>query len=77
MKTRYKSDKPKKGEVLIPVVIFEFHSLSDLWLHKEVYEMEGKFKGMLKYLSVAINQVKKVHHLFKYESSFPTNEWEG
>jgi hypothetical protein len=74
---KYISDPPEKGKELIPVVIIQFHSMPDFWLHKEVYEMEGKFKGMLKYLSISISQVKKVHHLFKYESSFPTNEWEG
>jgi len=77
MKNKYKSDKPKKGEELIPVVIFEFHGLQDLWLHEGQYEMEGKFRGMLKYLCISIRSIKKVHHLLKLASSFPTQEWEG
>lgn len=74
---KYASDPPKKGKELIPVVIIQFHKMQDFWLHKEQYELEGKFIGVLQYLGVAIHQVKKVHHLLKYTSSFPTTEWEG
>lgn len=75
--SRYKNDKPKKGDQLMPVVIVEFHSMMDFWIDKETYDMEGKFKGLLKYLSVSIRDVKKVHHLLKLASSFPDNAWEG
>jgi carbonic anhydrase len=73
----YKSDKPKKGDELIPVVIVQFHSMMDFWVDKETYDMEGKFIGLLRYLGVSIRSVKKVHHLRKLASSFPTQEWEG
>ncbi|ACU61301.1 hypothetical protein [Chitinophaga pinensis] len=74
---QYKNDKPKKGEELIPVVIFEFHDMPDFWLHKGQYELEGKFRGILKYLGISIRDVKKVHHLLKHASAFPDKEWEG
>lgn len=75
--SRYKNDKPKKGDELIPVVIIEFHDLMDFWIDKETYDMEGKFIGLLRYLGVSIRAVKKVHHLLKLASSFPDNAWEG
>ena len=73
----YQSDPYSKEGKLIPVVIVEFHDYSDLWLHKGWYEEHGKFKGLIKEMSLSIRDIKKVHHLLKYASSFPTQEWEG
>jgi len=61
----------------IPVVIFCFHNLiDDLWLHKSQYEQMGKFKGVLKGMHISIRSVKKVFHVKKTASSFPTQEWQ-
>lgn len=73
----YKSDKCTATQQSIPVVIIQFHDLQDLWMHKEEYNNYGKFIGVLKSMCISIRDVKKVHHLHKLESSFPTQEWEG
>lgn len=76
--SRYKSSRynPKYGD-LTPTVIVEFHIMSDLWMTKEQYDAEGKFKGLLKSFSLPISEVKKVHHVLKYVKDYPTQEWEG
>lgn len=76
--SKYKSSTydPKKGE-LLPTVIVEFHNMPDLWLTREQYDAEGKFKGLLQALEVSIMEVKKVHHVLKYASEYPTEAWEG
>lgn len=60
----------------IPVVIIEFHDFPNLWFHKEQYETEGKFKGILKKMELSISWIKKVHHKFVSPDKFPTNDWE-
>lgn len=76
--SRYKSSRynPKNGD-LTPTVIIEFHNMSDLWMTKEQYDSEGKFKGFLKSFGVPIYEINKVHHLLKYIKDYPTKEWAG
>ena len=71
--TKYSNDT---GDT-IPVVIVAFHDMSDLWIHKEQYDKSGKFKGLLKDMQLSISSVRKVFHVNKKASSFPTQEWEG
>lgn len=75
---KYKSSNydPKKGD-LIPTVIVEFHRMADLWITRRQYDAEGKFKWILKSFEVSISDVKKVHHVLKFASEYPTEEWEG
>lgn len=70
----YKSDT--KGD-LIPVVIFQFHHLPDLWITQGQYESLGGYVGVLKNMSLSVGWIKKVHHLLKNPRKFPENDWEG
>lgn len=74
MKKQYWNDSREGAE---PVVIVEFHELPDLWLTKDQYVSEGKFKGLLRSQCLCIGWIKKVHHLLKHSSQFPTAAWEG
>lgn len=63
------------GEELIPTVIIQFHNYPDLWMTREQYDNEGKFKGILKSLCISIKEVRQVYKPLKHPSSYPTAEW--
>jgi hypothetical protein len=69
---KYKSDM--RGE-LIPTVIVQFDSnFPDLWMTKEEYDANGKFKGLLK-SGFPLRNIIKVHCVLKNPSKYPTTDW--
>jgi len=70
------SDTLEGGEERIPTVIVQFHEYPDLWMPIEMYNIMGKFKGLLQTHLFSIKDIKKVHKPLKHPSSYPTKEWE-
>ena len=62
----------------IPVVVFKFYNMPNYILHKDVYEIEGKFKGILKSHGFSIRDIECLEAGLMNPNEFHNlTEWEG